>query len=623
VTETTYTYDLLSRLQTVTASWRNAIDIADETTQYNYDVSGGLDGIKHANGMIEDHDFDTHGRVDEITHFDDANNDGILDAGETILAQFAYQYDAVVNRTQAIETLNSQTRTFTWAYDHLNRLVEETLTASDLDDYTHTFSYDLASNRVEKVVDSTNDTLDETITYTHDGNDRLLTETSTLGSTTTYGYNEAGDQISKTDASGTTNFRFDADGRLIGIDTNNDGTDEITYQYNAQGLRVSKTHGSDTTTYHYDLQNPTGYAKAIEELLNGVLQRSYTFGHRVVSQWDAADGTIHLHHDIHGSARAVLSTAKAVLETYTYSAFGDGLGFDEGTAKTTWLFAGDGQYDNASGLIYHLERWRNGHRFVSVDPSGLFTLTSLVSGLGAVASSIMPRLAVAQNALNAASPLLYSVVNLTWMIAAWAKYPIGEGPLGRPTNADGVFITLDGTVGIPLLLGMATPFSSNAGIQLGRSIDMVIFDNNPSVAHLFVTKSYGLGSSGGAVALTAGPFWNASNIGDFEGTSISSMVNISAPLFSLQNPLQWFPPAGIFGTTFISNSAKLAQGLTLGFGVSSPGFSLRSTLNTTEYLTSVSTSSLFSSRGLPSPPIDGSAEQYASWASAASSVFGI
>ena len=372
VTETAYTYDVLGRLAGTTATWRNAVDIADESTTYAYDDAGALDTIAHASGLVEDHNTNALGRVENITHFNDANNNGQLDTGETVVSQFDYTYDAAGNRLSAVETINGQSRTFTWAYDGLNRLVKETLIASDLDDYIHNFSYDLSSNRVGQTVDQLADgTVDETTAYTHDRNDRLLSETSSTDGTTTYGYNDSGEQTSKTDASGTTNYRFDVSGRLVGIDTNNDGVDDITYGYNDQGLRVSQTDAAtgQTTTYHFDPRNPTGYAKAIEEYVDGVLSRSYTFGHRIEAQHDATAGSQQLLHDLHGSTRALIDTATAaVLATYTYEAFGSAIGFDASTAATTWLFANDGQYDPASGFTYHLERWRNGHVFLGMDP---------------------------------------------------------------------------------------------------------------------------------------------------------------------------------------------------------------------------------------------------------------
>jgi RHS repeat-associated protein len=98
-------------------------------------------------------------------------------------------------------------------------------------------------------------------------------------------------------------------------------------------------------------------------------------GLMVESQWDAQDDAITLTYDAHGSTRAILNAATAaVLQRLAYDAFGktiSGGGVNltsADAALTTWLFAGDGQYDPASAFTYHLERWRNGQAFISTDP---------------------------------------------------------------------------------------------------------------------------------------------------------------------------------------------------------------------------------------------------------------
>ena len=149
---------------------------------------------------------------------------------------------------------------------------------------------------------------------------------------------------------------------MVGIDTDNDGVDETTYVYNDNGVRVAQTDTASSTTTRYliDALNPTGYAKQIEEHTNSVLTRSFTLGLLIHGQWSAGgtvSGATNLLHDGHGSTRLLLDALTAtILETYTYTAFGEALGFNANTAGTHWLFANDGVYDPASELTYHLAR---------------------------------------------------------------------------------------------------------------------------------------------------------------------------------------------------------------------------------------------------------------------------
>jgi hypothetical protein len=94
--------------------------------------------------------------------------------------------------------------------------------------------------------------------------------------------------------------------------------------------------------------------------------RTYTIGLEIITQVNHDSGDIlHFLHDGHGSTRALLDGAAAIVETYSYDAFGEAIGFDPSVALTTWLFAGDGQYDPTNGLVNHLARWRQGHLFLS------------------------------------------------------------------------------------------------------------------------------------------------------------------------------------------------------------------------------------------------------------------
>lgn len=84
-----------------------------------------------------------------------------------------------------------------WSYDALNRLTGEVRDegndgVQNGGDYTDTYSYDLANNRIGKVHDVATGT-DETISYTYDADDRLMAEDSTINANDrTYAYDANG-----------------------------------------------------------------------------------------------------------------------------------------------------------------------------------------------------------------------------------------------------------------------------------------------------------------------------------------------------------------------------------------------------------------------------------------------
>ncbi|MEK7856642.1 MAG: hypothetical protein AAB288_11170, partial [Acidobacteriota bacterium] len=89
-----YTYDTLSRLATVEARERNAVNLATpETTTYQYDLVGNLDLQRQANGTIADFVYDALYRLDTLTVFgpdatpnDLTNNPKIADFDYTVRA---------------------------------------------------------------------------------------------------------------------------------------------------------------------------------------------------------------------------------------------------------------------------------------------------------------------------------------------------------------------------------------------------------------------------------------------------------------------------------------------------------------------------------------------------------
>lgn len=152
---------------------------------------------------------------------------------------------------------------------------------------------------------------------------------------------------------------------MVAVDAPGTAND-ATYGYDHRGTRVSQTTGGQTRRFLYDKRNPTGYAKAIEERVEGTLDRSYVLGLRVEGQADS-QGMVYFLLDGHGSNRALLDTNGSVQANYDYEAFGDAIGFTAASARTTYLFGGDGFYDAATGWTYHLARWRSGFWFTSAD----------------------------------------------------------------------------------------------------------------------------------------------------------------------------------------------------------------------------------------------------------------
>ena len=436
-TRTEYGYDVQGRLTSVLVVDRLGTN-PNELTEYIFNRFGQLDWEVGPNGVTKDNQYDDHGRLDRIVQFNDTNTNGQLDAGETMVAQFDYTHDAVGNRLSSAEQIGGLQQTFTYVYDDLNRLTQETLTSTtdSSRDYTTTYAFDLSSNRVGMSKDDgSNGTTDETTAYTFDRNDRLLSETSSTDGTTNYGYgpgNAWTTQTTKTQPNGTTTTQtYDVMGRLktVSINATASGGAVTTesYTYSTNGIRTSRTVDGVKTVFLYDLQNPTGYAQILEQGIdsngNGRLDgsltdvgealKAFTNGLDVITQ--AAIGqALHLLYDAHGSTRALTDASGAIVDdatagqqVFSYDAYGNTIGFDTANALTALLYSGEftnantgGQYlraryyDAASGrfnrldpfagsasnpLSFHKYGYTHGNPVSGVDPSGLFSLGELLS----------------------------------------------------------------------------------------------------------------------------------------------------------------------------------------------------------------------------------------------------
>ncbi|HXB62439.1 MAG TPA: RHS repeat-associated core domain-containing protein [Acidobacteriaceae bacterium] len=177
---------------------------------------------------------------------------------------------------------------------------------------------------------------------------------------------ESYDANGNTLSSGGRSFAYDSENRLKSM---NGGT--VALQYDGDGNRVAETTGGVTTRYLVDDLNPTGYAQVMDELVNGTVQREYTYGLQRISQNQFVSGTwtpSFYGYDGMGSVRQLTSTAGAVTDTYSYDAFGNLLS-STGTTPNNYLYRGE-QFDPNLELYYLRARYYNPAtgRFLSRDP---------------------------------------------------------------------------------------------------------------------------------------------------------------------------------------------------------------------------------------------------------------
>ena len=167
----------------------------------------------------------------------------------------------------------------------------------------------------------------------------------------------------------TTSYTYDSENHLTSMTS---GSTVVTIIYDAFGNRVAKTVNGVTTKYLVeDDVNPTGLPQVLEETVNGVVQREYTYGLQRISQDQSINGawTASFYgYDGAGSVRQLTNTAGVVTDEYEYDAFGNSF-TKTGTTPNNYLYRGE-LFDSDLGLYYLRARYYNPStgRFLSRDP---------------------------------------------------------------------------------------------------------------------------------------------------------------------------------------------------------------------------------------------------------------
>ena len=344
---TSYTFNALNQIQTVT-------DHNADTTSYVYDQAGRLVRTAFANGLAELRQYNDLGRLTSI----DTRNVNT----DAILAEFQYEYNNVGDRTSVSEL---DGRRVEYVYDVLNRLTEEAIfnSSSTTADQTISYTYDPVGNRLER-----NDSSNGVTNYSYNANDLLTNETSSGSTATAYTYDANGNTLSKDSDGRGVVYEWDAENRLVGVDADGDGSNDVSYEYDVDGIRVSRTEGGEKTNFLIDSNRP--YAQVLEEFTaGGVIQVSYVHGLDLISQNRlATSGKSFYHVDGLGSTKLLTNASGIVTDSYIYDAFGQLIG-QVGSTGNVYLFAGE-QRDLSTGLDYLRARYLDTSvgRFVSADP---------------------------------------------------------------------------------------------------------------------------------------------------------------------------------------------------------------------------------------------------------------
>jgi RHS repeat-associated protein len=322
------------------------VDQGGFTVNYQYDAAGRLAGLTDGSGnRIVAYTYDAAGRLSRKDMGNDTNTTYAYDlAGNiksivnsapdnSVVSRFDYVYDDQA-RPISVTTLDGTTR---YGYDATGQLTLISLPGGR----TIIYQYDAAGNRVAVT--------DSGVTTPYTTND--MNQYTAVG-TATYGYDAAGNLVSKIDATGTTSYTYDDLGQLVSV-VSPAGT--WTYQYDALGNRIAVTQNGQKTQY---LTDPTGLGDAVGEYDgSGNLIAHYTHGLGLTSRVDATAAAAYYNFDLTGNTTELTGAGGSVLNSYLYLPFGETVSAAE-TSPNPFLYVGQwGIMVNGPGVYYMRARY--------------------------------------------------------------------------------------------------------------------------------------------------------------------------------------------------------------------------------------------------------------------------
>lgn len=244
--ETDYSYTPDGQLYTVTAG----VGTKDaRTLTETYWPDGNLDTSSYDPATVTTDTWDAAGRLDTVT-----------DADGNITK---YTYDANSNVLSTITGYNtSDASTTSTVYDDDNRPVTTIKGANNTSDAVATTSgYDIAAGTAPCTGDPMNSTVYCTTSMTgtaqtvrfYDAGDHLVQVDRPGGSSVTYTYNANGQVHTYTDPAGdVTTTDYNPEGQPSSSNNNDDSADNVSYTYYPDGTRQTMTDATGTTSYSYD-----------------------------------------------------------------------------------------------------------------------------------------------------------------------------------------------------------------------------------------------------------------------------------------------------------------------------------------------------------------------------------
>jgi RHS repeat-associated protein len=329
---TTYGYDTLNRLQTLTPPSA----FTSGNFGFTYDQLSRRTQMTRPNGIATNYSYDNLSRLLSVLH----------QTGTTTLDGAIYTLDNAGNRTSKADQLAGVTSNY--SYDPIYELTQVTQGTNTTESYT----FDPVGNRLSSLSVSP---------YSYNTSNELTSTPST-----TYTYDANGNTTAKTDSTGTTTYSWDYENRLSSVTLPGSGG-TVSYRYDPFGRRTYKSSSAGTSIYAYDNDN------LIEETNGaGAVVARYTQTENVDEPLAMLRGaaTSYYEPDALGTVTSLSNATGALTQTYTFDSFGNQTA-SNGSLTNPFQYVGR-EFDSETTLYFMRARYfdpKTG-RFLSEDPIG-------------------------------------------------------------------------------------------------------------------------------------------------------------------------------------------------------------------------------------------------------------
>lgn len=335
---TNFSYDTAGNLTTIT----NALG---QTITFNaYDPNGRPLSITDPNGLVLQISYDLRGRMTSILRgaeltqisydkagvvqritrpdgsflsyvHDDAHR--LMEVDDSLGNRIVYTLDPVDNniKTDVYDPQGNLTRTRSQLFDQLNQLSQ----IIGAQNQTTTFAYDNDGNQT-----GITDALIHTTSRAFDALNRLIQQTDAKGGVAHYAYDGQDNITAVTDADGNvTNYGYDGFADNTAVSSPDTGTSN--YIFDASGNVVSKTDAKgQLTTYSYDALNRLTLATYADGTTTAYVYDTAPNGIGRLASITDTTGTTSWAYDQYGRVTSVQRTINGVTysTSYTYDAVG-------------------------------------------------------------------------------------------------------------------------------------------------------------------------------------------------------------------------------------------------------------------------------------------------------------